>query len=176
MTLTDLASIGTFISALAVLISLIYLSQQIRQNTKHSQALIQQGRAARIADTALRLAELTSAPELGRCFDGSPDVSANEVRRFLYICRAIFISAEDSFFQGQQGLLDKAAFESFEASIKSGMGTPGMAAGWALTRDMYEPKFRSFVDEFAGDVTGSAEPDKRSLARWHAALSKQKAG
>jgi len=45
MSLSDLAAIGSLISGVAVLISLIYLSQQIRQNTKHSRAIIQQGRA-----------------------------------------------------------------------------------------------------------------------------------
>ena len=58
MTLTDLASLGSFVSAVAVVISLIYLALQVRQNTRHSQALIQQGRAARISDAALKIAEL----------------------------------------------------------------------------------------------------------------------
>ena len=45
MSLSDLASIGSLVSGVAVLVSLIYLSQQTRQNTKHSRALIQQGRS-----------------------------------------------------------------------------------------------------------------------------------
>src|SRR5204862_8359032 len=98
MTLTDLASIGSLVSGLAFLVSLAYLSLQIRQNARHSQALIQQGRAARIADTALRLAELRESEALDKCFEGSSDISEKDVARFLYICRAAFISAEDSFF------------------------------------------------------------------------------
>jgi hypothetical protein len=41
MSLSDLASIGSFVSGAAVLVSLVYLRLQIRQNTRHSQALIQ---------------------------------------------------------------------------------------------------------------------------------------
>ena len=59
------SSLGSFISGIAVLASLVYLALQIRQNTKHSQALIQQGRAARIADTALRIAELRADDAFG---------------------------------------------------------------------------------------------------------------
>jgi hypothetical protein len=169
LTLADLASIGTFVSGIAVLVSLVYLSLQIRQNTKHSQALIQQGRAARIADTALRLAELRGNEGLNRCFDGSADVSAQDVGRFLFVCRAIFVSAEDSFFQGSQGLLDEAAYESFESSVRSGMGSRGIVAGWRMTRDMYGPQFRDFMNRTMGDLGGAG--DGRSIERWKTALN-----
>ena len=41
MSLNDLASIGSFVSGMAVVISLIYLSIQIRQNTRHERAAMQ---------------------------------------------------------------------------------------------------------------------------------------
>jgi hypothetical protein len=42
MSLSDLASIGTLVSGLAVLISLVYLSLQIRQTAKDQRALMDQ--------------------------------------------------------------------------------------------------------------------------------------
>ena len=48
MTLADLASIGSFISGLGVLITLIYLGLQVRQAKLHQQGTIRQGRASRI--------------------------------------------------------------------------------------------------------------------------------
>jgi hypothetical protein len=45
MSLSDLASISNLVSSVAVLASLVYLAQQIRQNTKHTRTLIQQGRS-----------------------------------------------------------------------------------------------------------------------------------
>jgi hypothetical protein len=57
MSLSDLAAIGSLISGVAVLISLIYLARQMRQNTKHTRALIQQGRVERISNQQLKFAE-----------------------------------------------------------------------------------------------------------------------
>jgi hypothetical protein len=171
MTLADLSSIATVVSGLAVLISLVYLGLQTRQDVRNSQALIQQGRAARIADTALRLAELRASDEINKCFEGAPDVSAKDVARFLFICRAIFVSAEDSFFQHQQGLLDDIAFRSFESSVKGGMGAPGLAAGWRMTGDMYEPQFRAFMNSMMGDLN----PEQalgRGKAEWQRAIGR----
>jgi hypothetical protein len=171
MTLADLSSIATVISGLAVLVSLVYLSLQTRQNVRHSQALIQQGRAARIADTALRIAELRAADGINKCFEGAPDVSAQDVARFLNVCRAVFISAEDSYFQNLQGLLDADAFKSFETSVRGGMGSPGIAAGWRMTEDMYEPKFRAFMGGLSGDLNPTQVSRRRGLADWKAALT-----
>jgi hypothetical protein len=171
MSLSDLASLGSFISAAAVLVSLVYLSLQIKQNTKHSQALIQQGRAARITETALRLAELREADGLDKCFNGEVDVSAKDLARFLYICRAAFVSAEDSFFQQREGLLGGLAFESYQASIRTGLGSPGLGAGWKMTREMYEPEFRDYMDRMLGDANPQSEASSRTLENWKRAIS-----
>lgn len=169
MTLVDLSSIGSFVSGIAVLASLVYLSLQIRQNTKHSQALIQQGRAARISDTALRIAELRADDGLNGCFEGVPEASAKDVSRFLNVARAVFISSEDSFLQAEEGLLGPTAYESYKASVRAGMGSNGVAAAWILTRDMYEPKYRAFMDEISGDLNQTAP--SRSADAWRTALT-----
>jgi len=53
MSLSDLASLGSFVSGLAVLISLIYLAIQVQQAEQNQKAQIQQGRAARLVDLQL---------------------------------------------------------------------------------------------------------------------------
>ncbi|MGN6516510.1 MAG: hypothetical protein ACTHLR_11810 [Rhizomicrobium sp.] len=170
MTLADLASIGSLISGVAVLASLVYLAQQTRQNVRNSQAIIQQGRAARIADTALRLAELRADPGVDRCMIGMMDVSERDVGRFLNVCRAVFVSAEDSFFQHKSGLMDDLAFASFEASIRAGIGSSGLRAGWMLTREMYEREFRDYMDRLLNEARDVPGMQSRTLANWHLAL------
>ena len=171
MTLSDLASIGSLVSGIAVLASLVYLAQQTRQNVRHSQALIQQGRAARIADTVLRLAELRESDAIDKCFDGSPDVGAKDVARFLFMCRAIFVSAEDSYFQHEQGLLDDMSFGSFESSVKGGMGVAGVAAAWVITAEMYEPQFRDYMNRMLADLKAPSAQSEGGLDRWKRAIA-----
>jgi hypothetical protein len=171
MTLSDIASIGSLVSGVAVLLSLIYLGIQTRQNVRHSQALIQQGRAARISDTSLRLTELRADDGINKCFEGSPDVSQQDVARFLFLCRSIFVSAEDSYFQHKQGLLDDMVFASFESSVKNGMGARGLAAGWILTANMYEPEFREYMNRINGDIHNPDSVSSRGLAAWKSTIA-----
>jgi hypothetical protein len=164
MSLSDLSNIGSFVSALAVLASLVYLGLQTRQNVRHTRALIQQGRAARISEAALRLCELTGEPGMDRCIDAAPDVTAADLRRFLFLCRAAFISAEDSWLQRREGLLDDAAFASFEAGVRGGLFGPGVDMAWKLTRNAYEPSFRDFMDRTLS--AGSGPESGSNLERW----------
>jgi hypothetical protein len=53
MVLSDLASIATAISGLAVTASLIYVGIQTKQNVRHTRALIHQGTAARTTNLLL---------------------------------------------------------------------------------------------------------------------------
>jgi heme exporter protein D len=57
MTLSDLASIGGFISGVAVVITLVFLLIQMRETNLNQRALMQQMRSARSIDTILRHAE-----------------------------------------------------------------------------------------------------------------------
>jgi hypothetical protein len=57
MSLSDLASLGSFASGLAVTVTLIFLVIQTRQANRNQRALMQQGRAASQVDLLLRYSE-----------------------------------------------------------------------------------------------------------------------
>lgn len=112
MTLSDLAPIGTVVSAVAVLVSLFLLNLQVRQSAKHQRALVQQGRAARSVDIAMRLMGAEFAGVYSRCMKGDAGVSETQLVQFMGYCRAVFLGAEDSYLQHRVSLLDELAFES----------------------------------------------------------------
>ena len=167
MSLSDLASVGSLVSGFAVLVSLIYLSVQIKQNTKHSRALIQQGRAARICQTLSDMAELDWTDGLDACFAGEPNVSARDLRKFNFVVRTYFVSAEDSFMQHQEGLMDHQAFEGFEGMMRAGLSaSPGFRKAWKLSRTSYVPAFREYIDRLAVEARANNAPT--SVAQWNA--------
>ena len=167
MSLSDLASLGSFVSGFAVLVSLIYLSLQIRQNTKHSRALVQQGRAARICQTLSDMTELWT-DGMEACFAGDTHVSPKDLRKFNFIARTYFVSAEDSFLQHQEGLMDHQVFDGFEGSMRAGLAaSPGFRKAWKISRLSYVPAFRDYIDKLAVEVkTSDTQP---ALDAWNAA-------
>ena len=150
MSLADLASLGSFISGIAVAASVLYLAMQTHQNAKHTRALVQLGRATRIVDLVLRLAdpELVAAQIAGN--GGTPTPEAVRVQQFQSICAARLIALEDSFSQHEVGLINEDAFGDFRAAIRTVMTLPGVREfwnGWKAQRPHTSMKFKAFVDE-----------------------------
>lgn len=171
MSTSDLAAIGGAVSAVAVVVSLVFLNLQVRQSERNQRALIQQGRAGRTADIAMRLMASDFAEVYRRGMNGDIDISDTQLRQFMAYCRACFIGAEDSFLQHRESLLDELAFASFTTSLRGLFAARGMRAMWEMTREWYEPEFASFMDSIARNV--AIDPSFDPLARWKSALSAQ---
>jgi hypothetical protein len=164
MTLSDISSIATAISAFAILVSLIFVNIQVRQAEKYQRASIQQGRALRSIDIALRLLDPVFAEIHSRCMRGDANITGVELEQFSGYCRASFLGAEDSFFQYEQSLLDEKGYVSFISSAKARLTPPGMRAVWQMTRDWYGPEFVAFMDSL---IAGAGKhPPADPLVQW----------
>jgi hypothetical protein len=153
MSLTDLASIGSLISGVAVLISLIYMNQQTRQNTKHTMALIEQGRTAAIAEW---LNMLASDPVLMESYlrgsAGDQTMSDIDAARFVVLSTARFYSYEDQFHRHRDGLLGEAKYAGVVSAAKASLRFPGARASWTLMRGTFDTEFQDFMDKLMHEV------------------------
>jgi len=152
MSLADLASIASVVSGIAVLVSLVYLGVQTRQNVKHSQALIQQGRAQRTFELLIRWGEFDWNEGMMKCANGAGDVSTTDVRRFISLMRAFFVNYEDSYLQHAQGLLAGAAFDNVETAFRASMTNPGHRVAWAVSRKFFASDFQAYVDRLISEA------------------------
>ena len=172
MSLSDLASLGSFVNGLAVLISLIYLALQVRQTKRNQQIAIRHTRASRIVDLQLALADPGVA---GAWLHGSAnpqELTQTELSQFINLCRALFFHFEDSFYQREEGLLNDDAFETVVAGVRLSARSPGWRAAWKIARPNFGGRFRDFMD---GAVAGSAAepPVDLSLETWKAAFASE---
>jgi hypothetical protein len=154
MSLSDLASLGNLVGGIAVLASLAYLALQVRQNTKHTRALIYTNRATRVQDFNLRMCH-ASDTTLDACLAGGrADSNMNDayLLRFYSFCRASYFDAQDTFRQHQEGLLSKDAYEGLIAVMRTRFSEPGMRAGWAVQRDTFSAEFRTLMDQLVEDA------------------------
>jgi hypothetical protein len=155
MTLADLSSLGSFISALAVAGSLIYLGLQTHQAAKHTKALIAQNRTTRNMESQLRMGdtELTTAAIVGN--GGTPTRENVQMYQFALICNAMFMSADETFHQHEQGLLDEHQFGTFDGSFTSAFRFRGIRDAWSNWKAIHpdsSPKFIEFMDDIVAKV------------------------
>jgi hypothetical protein len=172
MSLSDLASLGSFVNGIAVLISLVYLSLQVRQTKRNQQIAIRHSRATRIVELQLALAD-TAVADAWLHGSGSPqEITPTEVSQYINLCRALFFHFEDSFYQREEGLLNDDAFETVVAGARLSARSPGWRAAWGIARPNFGGRFRDFLD---GVVAGAAgePPLDLSLETWKAAFASE---
>ena len=163
MTLSDLASIGNFVSGFAVLVSLVFLTLQIRQSNKNQRAIIQQGRATRIANFLLHVVEPSLLPAWSAGLSGDPQIGPERYFQFMHIARARFVSFEDSFLQRRNGLMEEGVFMGHTNAFQQVFNAPGLRAAWKLTRMSYDPEFAQFLDQIA---TEPVRDSPSGLQQW----------
>ena len=176
MSLIDLASLGSFVSGLAVLVSLIYLAVQVQQSRKHMAAQISQSRVqfgaqqqdAYVADPAIVDIMLRGAR-------ADPDLSEVEGFRFWFIVSNTFLMIEDEFRQYDAGLISSARHNGFVKRISRAFRLPGYRAAWTLQREGFEADFQEFMDQIVQKGRESGLPPDNTKA-WQAAIAAEHDG
>jgi hypothetical protein len=168
MSLSDLASIGSFVGAGAVVISLIYLSLQIRQTARNQRGTMHQMRAALSTDIMLRIAEQGLSQSFRAGLSGARDISEAQFWQFFYAASAILRTTENAFTQYEDGLISEQHFATAKASARMFLMSPGYRALWLATRVNREPGFREFMDRLSSEVAVSAPGDV--FAAWKSLL------
>jgi hypothetical protein len=153
MTLSDLASVGSFVSGGAVAISLILLLMQVRQNNKTVRATMQQSRTARYTEQILRPTEPYLCEALTRALQGDVTMDACMIMAFSRHAANVFWNSEDVFLQHRSGAIDRFAFESDMALLRKFVEIPAYRVGWRVNRDFATGEFQVFVDNLISETT-----------------------
>ena len=177
MSLSDLASLGSFVSGLAVLASLVFLyfqlrmvSEQVRQSEKNQRAIIQQGRVARSSDQLFRLADPRLAAVWMKAVSAPENLTDEEAFQFLLIQTAMLRSVEDAYFQHELGLLDDGSMQNQLGPLRGLMHTRSAVAIWRTVRAGYDPEFARRIDAMIPDQLG--KNDYQPVANWRMELAK----
>src|SRR5215469_2944810 len=141
MSLSDLASLGSFVSGIAVLVSLVYLALQTRALTRNQRASIHWGRLQErtqwirfvtqpdFIDTYLR----------GNAADQTMDDA--QCTRYYHVIGSELREFEELFYQHRDGLIDEKRQESNLNRLRLRCAVPGFRVTWSVQREFYNEDF-----------------------------------
>ena len=156
MTLSDIASVSTAFSGIAVTASVIYLAIQTRLAAKHARAQIHQGAAARVTTLITGLIDATSCAAWIEGNGGAATPSAIRDRQFALQCAMTINALEDLYLQNRNGLTDPEHFRLECETFRRLLSLPGMGAFWTGNKSniaRVAPGFCAFVDNLVAGAT-----------------------
>ncbi len=164
MTLQDLGNLGEFIGAVAVVVSLVYVAYQLRQNTRqmadHSRSL----RLAAFDATADQFSKcrdpLIRDPQVAslwlRARKDFSALSPEEQVQAGAMFQELFFAHQSIFLRTQVGAMEREHWERQTRTISGDLRTPGVQAWWSRANRIFDPRFVSAVDELKPSVTQPA--------------------
>ena len=149
MSIIELGAIGEFLGAFAVVVTLIYLGMQVRQNTTSTRA----GTLAYATDAWSDYLQNQSVDDLNlllRLGTEPNELSHAEFLRAYYLYRVMFRRMESDYYQFRSGTLDASTWEAYIESWRGDtFATPSGRAMWKMQRDYFGPAFREAFDDVA---------------------------
>jgi hypothetical protein len=149
VSLNELADIGEFIGGIAVVVTLIYLALQIRQNTNAVLSNTQQSLFDNWADLSNRILEHPSVPLpqlMLKARDNREELDSEETLRFESLATRIFGMYETTFYHQQQGLLDEKFWRVYDSYYRDNLVGEGFQEFWRSHRSWFHEDFRKYVD------------------------------
>jgi hypothetical protein len=143
-------AIAESVGALGVIMSLVYLGLQVRQNTK-------QVRLNRFQETSSTLQDGFAPiyhpgnPEIWYKGHHKPDeLTEQEALTFRMFMERQLYNVQNVVYQHEHGLIDQDVFESTVSQMRELLiGTPGGSAFWHERRHMYTEPMRSALERAA---------------------------
>lgn len=143
-----IGALGDAVSGVGVVLSLVYLAIQTRNNTSAIRSATFHEVNSSFAEISLALAmdaEMTDLVQ--KALSGEGELSSSERARFGFFALTFFRRAESVFFQSEQGTLQQESWRGLEGTLR---GLARSAAGrqwWSEFHDRFNPRFQVFVRE-----------------------------
>lgn len=146
--LKNIALFAEILGGIAILISLIFVGFQFKENAKATRSATATATIASMSSWYSELGNNKQSSELLWKFLTAPDSIPQEQKlQPIFNLHATFLLLQNSYLLVQDGTLDPGIQESLAEAIKGASNQPGMLLYWKLRRPLFIEEFQIYVDE-----------------------------
>jgi len=143
LTISDLGALGSFLAAIAVFITLIYLARQVKQGNVFARY---QARQAMMEQDLITLQLQIANPDISLTFLSERPSEESVMKLHLFLTH-IMRQREWEWFQYRDGIIDESVYQTYYEVIGIFLGTPRTLAWWKdVGRAGMNPDFVKDVD------------------------------
>ena len=151
MTLEALGNLGDLIGGIGVIVTLIYLAVQIRQNTIEVrnaavQRMLEQSTAIFGSELTMKAAEINSRIKRGE------EVSESDQMISQLAIRRNFQLFEQVYLQYLEGRITQEVMDAYKRRLKNHFARPDWEEFWTSLGPTYTKRFSQYVDEVRRDA------------------------
>jgi len=144
----DIAVWVEVIASVAVLVTLVFLSVQIKQANTLMRS------EARMAQTVIdqeHIGKFIEHPDLAAAYASEDHLDHDAKARLWFWVVMSLRAREHEWFQFKHGALDSESWDSYKRVIPFTLGTNRTRRYWSVTRRFFDPGFVELVDKMIKD-------------------------
>ena len=151
--LQNLGSLGEFVGAIGVVVSLVYLARQMIQNTTSVRAasfnsMVQN--SIRLLEHAFRDSEF--AAFLARAERDPAELSAEDRVRWDAYMTAVYRHFGNLVYASRVGTLDREMWEAYRATLKDHLRNPSWATWYRAHRHIFSVSLTELVEKALAEI------------------------
>ena len=141
-----IGAVGEILGAGAVVLSLLYLGTQIRNQNREARAAAMHEIAEGFRDAQLPYIDPDFAQVHIRAIENFDELSDAERVQTIAAGQVLLRVWEEAYYQHADGRLDEHIWNSMVRQYSSYMSAAALKRVWALRRDFYDEGFQEYVD------------------------------
>ena len=160
--LESLANLGEIIGAITVVVSLIYLAVQVRQNTQAQQT---ENFSRALDRVAAIQATLSQDPETSVIFSKGvsdpSDLTSRERMQFTWTMYELFGAFEFMFLASKTNAIPEEIWRRWSSAVAWWLSYSGVQAWWSVRPIPFSESFTSYVESLLENNPTDAESARR---------------
>ena len=159
MNLKNAASWSEIISALAIIISLIYVGIQVTDNTVATRTATATQANIQLIDFYKHLSESQEVVDIWYAGVREPEsLTEQEFLRFTFLLHSVMLQFQNNFYLAQEGTLEKKILNTITLNMTLIKGTLGFEKYWKLRKKLFFPEFNMYIENLMFNSEHEANP------------------
>ncbi len=146
--LSDIAKVAEIISAIAIVLSLVFVGVQLNDNTRATRSAIA---SKTVSTLEAWYVGIGTSPQTSALFYNAmanpEDQTPQEWYRFVMMVHGLMINYQNSYYLVQQGTLDEATHKTMTDTLHSVKDQPGFQLYWQQRGSIFFKDFQDYVNE-----------------------------
>jgi hypothetical protein len=146
--LSEAASWAEIVSALGIVISLIYVGIQVTDNTSAIRSETASNASTEFIDWYKHVSDDPELMDVWLRGVTSPEtLDEQQSLRFVFLLHIVMLQFQNNYYLVEEGTLDEKMLSAINNTLATIRGTPGFELYWSLRRELFYPEYQSFVEQ-----------------------------
>ena len=147
MDLSYYANLAEILGTAAIVVSLVYVAVQIRQNTRATRLSTAQNISHELRDVTALVAMDAEMSEIHlRAIVNIESLTPTEKHRFYILTTALYRVFENAYFQNREGALDPYTWQGVVGQILIARDSSGYQTFWTDRKGLFSEDFQTYIE------------------------------